>query len=165
MVGTTQPIPLPRASLAAVIASVVYSTGRLRRTSTLSHSVEAAVQLAVFASTAKLPRHCWAGRPCSPANAVNPATPARTTSLATSPVAETGRSDQRSTLGSVPGSQGAQDGAPCGNPRAAGSTYSTPAVPTDAASLHVTRYGAAACPTIGWGARARPSTAISPRCM
>ena len=124
-----------------------------------------AVQLAVFANTAKLPRHCWAGRPCRPANAVNPAIPARTTSLATSPVPETGRSAQRSTPGRVPGSQGPHDGAPCGNPTAAGSTYSTPAVATDAASPHVTRYGAAdACPTIGRGARTRPSTAKSPRC-
>src|SRR2546422_6956105 len=137
-------------SLAAVTASLVYSTGRLRRTSTLSHSVEAAVQLAVFANTAKLPCHCWGGRPCRPANAVNPATPARTTSLATSPVAETGRSAQRSTPGSVAGSQGAQDGAPRGNPRAAGSTYSTPAVATDAPSPHVTRYATAgSCPAIG----------------
>src|SRR3989442_14387491 len=153
-------------SLAAVTASLVYSTGRLRRTSTLSHSVEAAAQLAVFANTAKSPCHCSAGRPCSPANAVNPATPARTTSLATSPVAETRRSAQRSTPGSVPGSQGAQDGAPCGSPRAAGSTYNTPAVPTDTASPHVTRYGATgACPTIGRGARTRASTAKSPRCM
>src|SRR5260370_3043690 len=151
-------------SLAAVTASLVYSTGRFRRTSTFNHSVDAVVQRVAFANTAKLPRHCWAGRPCSPANAVKPATPARTTSLATSPVAETGRSAQRSTLGSVPGSQGAQDGAPCGSPRAAGSTYSTPAVPTDAASPHVTRYGAAgSCPTIGRGARTRPSTAKSPR--
>src|SRR2546425_6980950 len=105
------------------------------------------------------------GRSCRLANAVKPATPARNTSLATSPVADTGRSAQRSTPGSVAGSQGPQDGAPCGNPRAPGSTYSTPAVATDAASPHVTRYGAAgACPTIGRGARTRPSTANSPRC-
>src|SRR3989442_5418586 len=109
-------------SRAAVTASLVYSTGRLRRASTLSHSVEAAVQLAVLANTAKLPRHGWAGSPCKPANAVNPATPARTTSLVASAVAETRCKAHRSRPGSVAGSHGAQDGTPCGNPRAPGKT-------------------------------------------
>lgn len=86
------------------------------RTSTLSHSVDAAVQATAFVITTTLPRHWLAREPRMVARAVSPATPTRRRLLATPAAVLTGRPAPRSTPGSVAGSHGAHDGGPCGSP-------------------------------------------------
>src|SRR5439155_26734384 len=64
-------------SALAVVASGVYSTGRLRRTTTFIQSVAASVHASELANTARCPRRCAAVVPSSDAAPANPTTPAR----------------------------------------------------------------------------------------
>src|SRR5213592_4987675 len=96
-------------SAAAAVASEVYSTGRLRRTSTFIQSVAASVQPIELANTATCPRRCAAVAPSNDATPANPITPASSAVLAVLAGPENVWSAERSTPGSDAGSHGAVD--------------------------------------------------------
>src|SRR6267378_1434110 len=131
-------------SSAAAVAPAVYSTGRLRRTTTLIQSVAANVQASEFANTATCPRRCAGVAPWNDATPANPISPASSALLAVPADPEKVWSAARSMPGSEAGSHGAQDGAALGSFVASGMTAATPAATTDTASPQRMLYGA--CP-------------------
>src|SRR5213592_2725779 len=153
-------------SAAAAVASEVYSTGRLRRTSTFTQSAAASVQPSELANTATCPRRCAEVAPSNDATPANPITPASSTVLAVLAGPENVWSAERSTPGSDAGSHGAvdpQDGPLFGSFVASGIKATTPAATTDAASPQRTLYGA--CPRADVPETARKTRAAARRRM
>ena len=128
----------------AAAASAVYSTGRLRGTSTFIQSVAASVQASELANTATCPRRCAAVAPSSDAIPANPTVLTRSAVLMVPADPENVWRAERSIPGSDRGSHGAQDGATFGSFVASGMSAATPAAATDTASPQRRLYGA--CP-------------------
>src|SRR5438128_428349 len=145
---------------AAAAASAVYSTGRLRCASTLSHSVVRPVNETASECTAALPRARPAGTPSTDASPADPATPSNTASLARPACSSTGCTAQRSIPHRLAGSHGAHGGGPCGSFSAAGSTASRPAPPTVATSPQPAVYAARWARSVDGVIAATPSSRL-----